>query len=405
MEPILDTLYGQIPHGDEDQMAVELYQTATFARLRDISLSSVPSRMSPTGQAASRFEHSVGVAYLGRRLCQRRPVFRPYRNAIIAACLLHDTGSVAFSHTTEIFQKHMTNKTHEQAVAGILQRKEIATILTKYDVDPEEVMQLIEGKHPVLGGLVAGSIDLDNLDNSARLLRSLGAVKEPHYDPAELCYAFTLRNGKLGLDASYLKEILGWAECRQQLYGEVLYGDTNQSAANMLYRALEIAYSTGNLPREFFTFGESEAITWLTKEAPKASRKLVKAALRWRFYKLLHELPPVLSDKRLARLASDWQARKVFADELAKQLQVPAEAVTVYVGRDKGARKIPLPFYGEHAEACAALFGSKQGKQRLRVFVDAEAVEINETNAKRANEIIEQLLADVEPSESEKNYF
>jgi HD superfamily phosphohydrolase len=402
---LIDPLYGILRHGADESLCAELYQTGPLARLRDISLSSVPSQMSQTGHASSRFEHSAGATYLARELCRRNPkTFGPWRDVLTCAVLLHDTGSVPFSHTAEIFQHDMTGRTHEQAVVDVLSQRDIKRILKKYDVDAGQVLELIEGRHPQLGGIVAGSIDLDNLDNSARLIRAMGWVKEPQYRPEVLIGAFKLRSGGLSLDSAYAREIMGWRDCREELYGSILYRDNKLAAACMLYRALEAAYAAGSLGPAFFEMGEGAAVAFLrSDQVPAVTRDLIERCVRWQFYELAWgwERTSQRENPKIKRLSGDWNARKAFADGLAKALKIKPERVAVHAGRDKGIKPIDLPFTGRDADACSDMFSQREKRQRLSVFLHPDVRADQDRVAYCAHE----LLEDVEDMEHGETFF
>ena len=361
-------LYGSLNYGPEDDLAWDIFQTEPLARLRDISLSSVPSRFAPHGMAASRFHHSVGVAHLANRVCDMRSGLRPYRHLLTCAALCHDIGSPPFSHISELFFYDATGRTHEQQTKLLLAPgTELHSLMADYGVDGEEVVEVITGRHDPLGPLMAGTIDLDNLDNSLHLLVSLGYHDYQPYHPLRLLHAFGFRQGRLSLDSAYLADILGWAEARRTLYG-LLHAEPNLSSATMLYRAVEFAYAQGALDDAFFALGESDALHHLrTRSGPQAAL-LVDLLERWKQYSLVHFVETADEDPRLVGLYDDWQARKSFADELAGQLGLEAHEVAVYVGRDRGQKSITLPFTGEHASPAAQLFGHRRGPQRLAVF-------------------------------------
>jgi HD superfamily phosphohydrolase len=391
---LIDPLYGTLRHGTEEELASQLYQTAPLARLRDISLSSVPSAMSQTGHASSRFEHSAGVAYLARELCRKRTRFAPWKGELVAAALLHDTGSVPFSHTAEIFQFDSTGRKHEEAVTDVLGDRDVKRILKTHGVDPQQVQELIEGRHPELGGLIAGSIDLDNLDNSARLIRAMGWVKEPPYRPEVLIEAFQLRPSGLMLDSAYASQLMGWRDCREQLYGSILYRENKLAAACMLYRALEAAYEAGALDERFFMMGEGAAVAYLRSDAaPKVARDLIERCVRWQFYVLgwEWERSALKENAKIKRLSGDWRARKEFADRLAKALRIKPEKLCVHAGRDKGIKPIDLPFSGRDAEACEVLFSQREKRQRLSVFLHPDVRADQDRIAEHAQEILEDV--------------
>jgi HD superfamily phosphohydrolase len=390
----IDPLYGTIEAGESDRLFTRLVQTQPMAHLRDISLSSVPGEMMSTGHPSSRYEHSVGVAHLASRVCER-PEFAPFRCELIAAALFHDSGSVAFSHLAEIFQYAMMGKTHEQEAAQSLAHPDVARILDEHEIDPARVADLINGEHPQLGGVLAGSIDLDNLDNSARLLRAFGAAKEPPYDPLQLLGAFQLIDGQLSLDSEYVQQIAGWMRCREMLYGDLLYQPDRVSAATMLYRAMEIAFAADLLDESFFALGEAEALTRLRSSSmPSSTRELIERAVCWQFYDLSAAIAVTDHEanetrRQILRLAQDWQVRKEFTDQLASELGLRPSQITVQAGRDRSVKEITLPFTGRYADACAKLFDQPPARVGMKVFTDGAQGPAVQTAAER-------LLADVE---------
>lgn len=364
-------LYGEIDHNGQDgDMAWQLYQSGPLTRLRDISLSSTPSRFAPHGMAASRFEHTVGVGFLARKLCDWRPALQEERLSLLAGALCHDIGSPPFSHISELFLWDQGGRTHEEETSRLLRPgSEVADILGHYGVDPERVTRSIRGQEPILGTLLAGSLDLDNIDNSLHLLVSLGYHEDSPYNPLKLLRAFRIQEGEVFLDSSLLGEILGWQEGRKQLY-DILHDEPNLSSSTMLYRALEYAYAGNFLDSAFFRMGEGEAMQHLLHSCGREAARLVGLALRWKQYPLLHQELRHTEDLRLVGLYSDWRARKRFTDRIARDLQIPRGELALYIGRDRGEKAINIPFRGPHKDAVGDFFHSRPGRQRLALFAE-----------------------------------
>jgi len=394
-------LYGEITHpSPREDLAWDLYQSWALARLRDVSLSSVPPRFLPHGMAASRFEHSVGVGYLARRLCDLRPQLASRRKLLVSAALLHDIGSPPFSHISEIFMHDLTGQTHEERTAELLRPGgELAGILEEHGVPSAEVVELITGRHPELGPLIAGSIDLDNIDNSQHLLVSLGHAEKALYDPLRLIRAYRLRRGRLCLDTEYLPEILAWQQARRELY-DVLHSEPNLSSAAMLYRALESSYAAGKLPPAFFLLEEAEALHHLRCEGTSTARKLTGRLLRWQQYPLIHQRLSAREDPRLVALYDDWRARRDFTDGLAERLGIPPDEIAVYVGRDRATKSIDLPFTGQGAGAVQELLRGAKGKQRLAVFAHKRHGRLRGT--KRLEEAVAEAIAELPEPQGER---
>jgi len=370
-------LYGAIEHGPEDNMSWDLYQSRPLTRLRDISLSSIPSRFMPHGTPASRFHHSVGVAYLARKLCESRPTLRPYRDLLIASSLCHDIGSPPFSHVSELFFHDFTGHTHEQQTSRLLRPgSELSQLLGRYGVEGREVVQIVTGAHKPLGPLIAGDIDLDNIDNSLHLLVSLGYNEELPYHPLKLIKAFRLRGETLSLDAGHLEEILSWAKTRRILY-DLLHSEANLSSATMLYRALEFAYARHLLDQDFFTLGESDALYHLQHKCSKPTRILTSRLLRWRQYPLVYQETRADEDPRLVGIYADWRGRKALADRLAHELGLKPHELSIYVGRDRGEKNITLPFTGTGSKEASSLFSGRHGKQKFSVFAHKRCAKLH----------------------------
>lgn len=384
-------VHGRIHHGPEDDLSWELYRTGAMARLRDISLSSTPSRFVPYGHASSRFHHSVGVAYLARILARRLEPVRPLRSELIASALLHDAASSPFSHISEPFLYARHGVTHEAATARILDTDDVRAVLGRHGVDRGAVHDTITGRHPVLGPLIAGSVDADNADNSLTLILSLGYQGPLPYEPRQLMNAFvTLDDGRIGLDSQYLDVLLGWRKTRTKLY-ETLHADPQRSTAVMLYRAMEIADAHGELPDEFFAWGESHALIHLFEGCGTQTTALMKALDTWHLYPKVFESSSEEIRGRIRALAGDVEARRTFTDALADMLGVARHLVCVYAGANKGEKAIHLPFTGDQAQAAQLLFGPREARHTLSVFA-ADHAAVPTTRVEQAvSELLEKV--------------
>lgn len=387
-------LYGQVNFESEDDRWIwDVLQSREHARLRDISLSSVPSRFAPHDVATTRFQHSVGIAYIADRLCDRKPAFKEFRNELIAAALVHDTGSAPFSHAAEVFSYALTGRTHEElSEALIAPGTELGKLFRKYGIDREQVLAFITGTHPV--PLIAGSIDLDNIDNTVSLLYSMGYHAEIPYSPLRLIEAFRFQQGQLMLDTAYLKDLLGWAEARRTLYS-LLYAEETLSASAMLHRALESAYAQGLLDETFFRLGESDALHFLRYSAGDEAAELIDRLSCWKHFPLLLETTSKREDMRVAALYDNWELRKQVTDNLARALKIPVSEFALYVGRDRGAKQITLPFTGDNAEAATALFSGSKGVQRIAVFAHKRYQKLRGTGA--VEDALGEVLEQVDP--------
>lgn len=377
-------------------MAWDLCQTPQVSRLRDISLACTPSRFVPHGQAANRFQHSVGASVLARRLSEQEEELRGYRQLLVAACLLHDSGSPPFSHVAEPFLYQKTGQHHEQAVGEILKDQNLQSILASYDISPEAVSETISGRGPV-GDLIAGSIDLDNIDNSLHLLISLGYQGKLPYSPKRLLEYIHYTDGEAWIELTdqSMSQLLGWRAARRELYdrlGSLVY----LASTSMLYRSLELADLQEVIGEEFFSLGENEALIRI-QESGEGPNRLLSDLAHWRQYPCLLFQASEQEDPRLSPLYGDVDGRRKAADQVADSLSLQPHQVCLYVGKEKGHRAIELPMRGELQEAAKQTFSAGNARQKVALFVDKQAA-VTSNEAEQAFKDLLQDLPEGEPS-------
>jgi HD superfamily phosphohydrolase len=338
----LDPLYGQLEFGDKE---LKLFQTPALTRIRDISLSAVPPLASPSGMVGSRFEHSFGVAHLASLLTTKRE-FSEMATDLYLAALFHDTGSPPFSHITEKFLEEMTGNNHEQFAEQIIKSQENQQAIKDYGGDPDTVFELINGQLKPWSDLINGSIDLDNIDNSLRWGMAVGIFQNKFYEPEELINAYVLQNNQLGLKLHYYAQIQKWELCRRLVY-DVVYSDLNLTPETMLFRSLQFAFESGDLNKEFFNLTDSQALYVLENRCNPQTQKLIKQIRSWNFFVPCAQILKVGEVSEVFKVfCFDWKQRQKIADIISDSLSIPREAVTVYAGKDRGFKKIHLPFIG-----------------------------------------------------------
>ena len=128
MKPITDRVYGRVPL--REPLLRRLMATGAMRRLRYVSQSGI-SGLLGIAPDFSRYEHSVGVMLLLRRLGA------PLKEQI--AGLLHDISHTAFSHVADfVYDDHETSY-HERMWPTIIQRSHIPEILAEAGFDWREM--------------------------------------------------------------------------------------------------------------------------------------------------------------------------------------------------------------------------------------------------------------------------
>ena len=138
-----------------------LLATPSVTRLKGISQAGAPALLKPT-RSVTRYEHSVGVMCLARRLGL------PPQHQTVA--LLHDATHSAFSHTLDYLVRNAREDTHERHAATLLSDPTLTELLGSGDV--AAVVAAITAKPPWLRTLDAVDYTLRDLLRAGLLDRS-----------------------------------------------------------------------------------------------------------------------------------------------------------------------------------------------------------------------------------------
>src|SRR5579871_600259 len=182
---IYDPLYGA--HDVPEDLCL-LLNTPEVRRLSQIRLLNCLSPSLATLGELRRYSHTLGVLFLSTRDTSQAYSGQE-RRALAAAVLLHDIGTPPFGHLMEYHLREKTGWNHEQIIKSVLtgchapenrahqifagRSIGFRTALQRGGFSIELVEAIITAQHP-LSRLLFGTIDLDNLDNVARMAWALG---------------------------------------------------------------------------------------------------------------------------------------------------------------------------------------------------------------------------------------
>ncbi len=254
---VIDPLYGPFKL---DPFLYELICQPEVQRLREVRLSNINSLLLPGSSNISRFEHSLGTAHLASIVVSEMAVPHDQRLNLVCAALLHDVTITPFGHLMEeAFHYAGLPFDHETRLReifgggldlgnidlqvfegktvgfrGVLDKKDFK----KHGASVQAVLSLKSGEG-VLGRLIQGTIDLDNIDNVCRMAYHIG-ISFRRELPIELAKSFFIYKGQLSFDSKKKTLIVEWLNLRETLYNILMTNPIDFAAKSMLIEAIRL---------------------------------------------------------------------------------------------------------------------------------------------------------------------
>jgi len=224
---------------DYDPLIQDIIQSYEFQRLKKISFLGLMDKIFPIKEF-SRFDHSLGVGYLGLKFCENNLISKEKGIYLIIACLLHDIGHLPFSHITErIFDVDHNKRTHYLIRKGgngyYDNKKSINYILNKKKIKPEIIINILKSKSSIkyFNDLFNIPFNLDTLEAINRCAISL---KIDPIDPLKIIRTFKIKNNELVFNKKNFKIYDDFWKLKNEIYQNYIYNDKNlKIEARFLY--------------------------------------------------------------------------------------------------------------------------------------------------------------------------
>jgi hypothetical protein len=252
-----------------DRLVLELIETPELQRLRSIKLMGVSYVVYP-GAEHNRFSHSLGAAFLMKRILERMerlgddPRFREvvgqlkeHYELLLAAALLHDIGHFPLSHLLEAF----TGEDHERWSVKLLRwpQGEAHQILKAHGKEhPERVAQILERtfKPSFAVKLISSQLDVDRMDYLLRDSYHTG-VGYGQFDLEWLLHSLRIveRDGdwEVAVDRDKgLRAVESYVLARYYMYQQVYHHKTGRAAGVLMLSVLRRAAELLREGREVF---------------------------------------------------------------------------------------------------------------------------------------------------------
>ncbi|WP_165279898.1 HD domain-containing protein [Paenibacillus protaetiae] len=160
-----------------------------------------------THHTYSRLQHTLGVFALAAH-------FDPDNRVLRAAALLHDTGHAPFSHTFESLE----GVDHHLWTRDAVFAEEIAAILDGAKLDPELILDYIDGAQRSLLRNKDGVLHADHLDSYVRSAYNGGYLPVP---AGELLRGMSYRDGHLDFELPAGRIVTGLIEEEARMHGSL----------------------------------------------------------------------------------------------------------------------------------------------------------------------------------------
>ncbi|HEY9205047.1 MAG TPA: HD domain-containing protein [Candidatus Methanoperedens sp.] len=230
MKVIRDPIHDYI---ELDELALSLIDTPEVQRLRRIKQLGFSNLVYP-GANHTRFEHSLGVYHLTKRLI--RQVDKRHQGELLAAALLHDIGHGPFSHATEELIERYTRKKHDQ-VEEYLKKSVISDVLKEHSLSASSVAAHIRGD-TYQGQIINSEIDVDKMDYLKRDAHYTG-VAFGLIDHARLIQELRFNENKLVLNPGGLQAAESLLVSRFLMHPTVYFHHVSRISESMCTHAAE----------------------------------------------------------------------------------------------------------------------------------------------------------------------
>ncbi len=349
-----------------DGYFVDLLNRHEMQRLHSVKQLGLGNIVFP-GANHTRFEHSMGVYHLSKRMCDVLKMDVHETDTVRAAGLLHDICHAPFSHTLEELMELITKKDHMELARDLIHGKistymkrdedilggsePISEILESNGISSKEVCDLIAYPKSDLGEIqlnnedqsffsskdymhqiIHGPVDADQMDYLMRDAHYTG-VKLGTIDLDRILSQMIKHNDKLVIKRGGTVAAEGLMVSRILMHSSVYYHKTIHIVEDMLIKSVEEAISDGEDFSEIHLMTDSDLQSKLIAHGGKSS-ELMRNILYRRLYKNAYKLRlSEIPDDDVPELVkiSTYHNKKVLEEQIANRAGLDRSDVIVNI--------------------------------------------------------------------------
>ncbi|HEU4710836.1 MAG TPA: HD domain-containing protein [Pyrinomonadaceae bacterium] len=393
-----DPLYGSV---NAPEWLRPVLFSPELQRLRGIRLLNTTSPSCSGLSDARRFTHTLGVLFLALRLVEKitRNFSSQEARTFLVSALLHDVGTPAFGHLFEYQLAAIKGWNHQRFVAEIIRgtyrpekrwqqiyygnKLRLHQVLKDIAIDPEAVVSLINGTGP-LGQLLAGYIDLDNIDNVFRMASLLGFQPDMRA-PLKLVDSITPTREGLMFEKEAFEFLELWQDLRKRTYEILVFDEQCLSGQAMLTDCFSGALKSGDLGERHWPFTDEEMLDHLYRK--RSTKQVIKRFSVGDFYH-----PVFLGWYSCGKGNADLRHHEARGDLSQKLREVTKVSCSPYVFYDSGtfSKRLTLTFrMGLQTQEVE--LGEKSVSTVVSIF---SQMRIGETQTKKFKNVILECLSD-----------
>lgn len=316
-----------------------LLESSFLEKLKGISYLSTIDMVFNNAYRFSRYDHSIGTAYVALLLSKHLNLTKTQRDALVLANLIHDIGHVAFSHASENLLLEYKRKYHtgmlKMYLRNYIETDRYDSNLIEYLPVSDSTKQLIidlsygiSCTDDILNTLHYSPINCDKIDGTTRSLFGLG---EKIISPSKLIEMYIWDGNEIAINSDSIPDIIQFWEQKSKLFSQYVHSPRVIAMEAMLTRALDIAIETDDDINAFVIGSDEDLLEIIRKN--KDSAEMLKDIENKELFSSLEHLHPDIFEEYKHKFKGNRlniHKRKQLESTIANELDVKAKHLISY---------------------------------------------------------------------------